>query len=267
MGTKDVDNMQEAEKPIDLYTYAMSPYGMKVYWALIFKGADFNIHYVNPTNFDAIKFTNQTIVPVLKIGDEWRLDSGPLCEWLEEYCPDKPYAGSNDAERDAIREADDWVTKNLIALLFRTCLDRVTLFSTLRTANKLSNIMCNTSGMPRWMRVIWPFGLKSAGFIIDDANALDRTVSIQQNMADITQEFDEHLSSTGYIAGTEKPSYADLAAFAQLCCTATIEFEGTIRPNASPAIEKWYSSMVDQLDLKGKPELLPGWQPYGFDVE
>lgn len=258
--------MLKQPKTIDLYTYAMSPYGMKVYWALIFKGVDFKINYVNPTNFDEIKFTKQTVVPVLKIDDEWRLDSGPLCEWLEQYYPDNPFTGSNEKERNAIHDADDWVTKNLIALLFRTCLDRVTLFSTFRTANKLSKIMCTTSGMARWMRVIWPFELKSQDFIINDANALDRTVSVQQNMADIKQQLDQRLSNTGYIAGTDKPSYADLAAFAQFCCCETMDFEGTLRPDASPMINKWYDNMVGQLDLKGKPELVPGWKPYGFGV-
>ena len=69
--------------PITLFTYAASPYGMKVYWALIFKKMLFDLQYVSPTDQKELAFTNQRIVPVLKIGDEWRLEPG----WLQTSFP------------------------------------------------------------------------------------------------------------------------------------------------------------------------------------
>jgi len=110
-------------KSVTLYTYALSPYGMKVYWALIYKKIPFKLQYVSPRNQNEIAFTNQRVIPVLKVDDEWRLDSGPICQWLDELFPERPIAGSNEAEKQAITEADEWVTRNVIALSFRSVID------------------------------------------------------------------------------------------------------------------------------------------------
>lgn len=75
---------------------------MKVYWALVFKDIEFKLQYVNPQDQREVSFTNQTIVPVVKIDEEWRMDSGPICCWLDERFPERPIAGSNDQERKAI---------------------------------------------------------------------------------------------------------------------------------------------------------------------
>ena len=48
--------------PIILYTYAASPYGMKVYWALVFKKMPFALQYVSPTDQKELAFTKQRVV-------------------------------------------------------------------------------------------------------------------------------------------------------------------------------------------------------------
>ena len=100
------------KKPITLYTYALSPYGMKVYWALIYKRLPFTIRYVSPVDQEEIAFTTQHVVPVLQVGDEWRLDSGPICCWLDELYPEIIISGESESERQAIMEADKWISSN-----------------------------------------------------------------------------------------------------------------------------------------------------------
>ena len=93
---------QETSEPIELFTFANSPFGAKVYWALVFKRASFEIAYVNPLTTREIKFSNQSIVPVLKVGDKWTQDSRENCLWLEELFPKRPFSGSTEADRQAI---------------------------------------------------------------------------------------------------------------------------------------------------------------------
>ena len=60
---------------ITLYGYATSPYVRKTAAFLYYKRLDFDHVPVNPTDPAAtIGFTGKTQVPVLKIGDEWKLD-------------------------------------------------------------------------------------------------------------------------------------------------------------------------------------------------
>lgn len=90
----------------------------KVYWALIYKPLDFDLVYISPIHRKQIRFTNQKVVPVLQIGSEWRLDSTPLCRRLDELYPKPALSGRDEQEEKVIREADEWVTHNLIAWAF-----------------------------------------------------------------------------------------------------------------------------------------------------
>jgi glutathione S-transferase len=251
------------DKSVDLYTYAVSPYGMKVYWALVFKGIRFNLHYVSPKDQHQIGFTKQQVVPVLKIGDEWRLDSGPICCWIDEEFPDRPFAGSNDEEKSAIAEAHRWVAQNMVALLFRTCIDRDTFGSAYRTGTKLARIMTATTGdIPWFAQYIWSFRMRGTEFVVNDAGMLDRSKPVAESRGLVTARFDEKLRKTGFIAGTEAISYADVAAYAQISCAPTFGFEGIVRPDSSSLIYDWYKEVDRHMDLSGCPELVPGWKPY-----
>ena len=96
---------------------------MKVYWALILKRIPFDLCYVNPRDQREVAFTGQKVVPVVQLDDDWRLDSGPICEWLDENFPERPIAGTTDQARQAILRADQWVTTNVIGLAFRSIID------------------------------------------------------------------------------------------------------------------------------------------------
>ena len=253
---------QTKEGPaVELLTYAMSPFGMKVYWALVFKGVPFSITYVNPVNRNQIEFTGQRFVPVLKVGDDWLADSGPICQWLEELFPDPGFAGTTDAERQAVLDADEWVTDNVIGLNFRQLLDPEKPFAAYLNARKLARIMYQTSGgIPRIAEFFWLFGLRSQGFVQGGA-AADQSKTTAEVRQGIIAGLEERLSGTGYIAGTAGLSYADLSAFAQLAAAVDIDREGTIRPDASPIIKDWFERVLKALPKNPDPVLIPGRAP------
>jgi len=247
---------------VKLYTYALSPYGMKVYWALVFKGIRFSIDYVNPATKASIAFTNHKVVPVVQIDDEWRLDSGPICCWLDERFSDRPVAGADRDEKEAIAAADQWVSDNVIGLSFRSIIDDESFFSAFRNGRILANTMRKTTqGIPWWAQFVWYKRMRNTQFLVSDANKVNRSVSMAECRAGIVEQLDAKLQKTGYVAGTNSPSYADLSIFAQLMCNTTLGFEGALLAKSSPLIEEFYGSMCGYLNLAQAPSLVPGWQP------
>ena len=77
----------------------------------------------------------------------------------------------------------------------------------------------------------------------------------------IIEQLEEHLKNTGYIAGTDEPSYADASLYAQLACVTTLGLEGGVSVSSSQPIKDYYRTMCGHFDLTGYPELVPGWQP------
>jgi len=252
-------------KNVELFTYALSPYGMKVYWALMFKRIPFDLCYVSPRDQREIKFTGQRTVPVVKIDEEWKQDSGPICQWLDAQFPERPLSGSNSDERDAIIAADQWVDENIIGLSFRSVIDNETAFSAFHNGRILSNTMRKTSGgVPWWSQFIWSRLLRRTAFVVREADQVDRSISMADCRANIVDLLEKRLAKTGFVAGTNTPSYADLSIFAQLVCSSTYGFEGALRADTSPAIGQYYADICRHLDPAHGPDLVPGWKPYGF---
>lgn len=250
---------------VELFTYALSPYGMKVYWALMYKSIDFNLQYVDPRSKREISFTSQPVVPVVKINDDWKLDSGPICCWLDELYPERPIAGVNDQERAVILASDEWVTDNVIALGFRSIIEKQSLLTGFRNGRLLAQTMKKTSGnIPWFAQFIWVQMLRRTPFIIKEANKLDKNISVADCRASIIEQLDVRLKKTGYIAGTNTPSYADISLFAQLVSNSTLGRKPTINANSSASIKKFYQMMCRHIDLSSGPELIPNWQPFGF---
>lgn len=260
---------KKTSEPIGLYTFANSPFGAKVYWALVFKQANFEITNVNPLTTKEIKFSNQSIVPVLKVGDKWTQDSRENCLWLEELYPERPFCGSTAAEREAIIEADQWVTDNVTALHFFSCIDTREGQTTKRNAMKMANVILpTTDSLPGWFKKavipFWPLMLRTAGFVKRAANMLDTKKDIKVLHAEVLRGFEERISKTGFLAGTEQLSFADIAAFAEIAFCSTHEFEGTLNTTSSGAISAWYDRVRAELPENPQPELFPQWPPVGF---
>ena len=69
---------------------------------------------------------------------------------------------------------------------------------------------------------------------------------------------------TGFLAGTDEPSFADIAAFAQLALGTTYGFEGELNTSSSPAVSVWYDRVRTYLPGSPAPGLYPHWPPTGF---
>jgi len=77
------------DSPIVLFAFPTSPYAIKVSCYLAYLKLDYQFVGVNPITFKQIEFSGKRQVPVLKIGDEWKLDSQAIGLWIEEKFVDR----------------------------------------------------------------------------------------------------------------------------------------------------------------------------------
>ncbi len=198
---------------IQLFTYPTSPYAQKVGCYLKFKQLDFKLVGVNPMTNDQIRFTRQRQVPVLQIADQWRKESSSIGLWLEEKYPERPMLPVDKSERDRVLAVDKWVSESLIPSVFRNAYEWENAFYSITNGWKLSRAVNHCTPLPRLARVLWPFGVKRAPFIVNMVEQLDLTESMQDMVSRLQKELVQHLGSGDYLAGRSEPSMADLSAF------------------------------------------------------
>jgi glutathione S-transferase len=131
-----------------------------------------------------------------------------------------------------------------------------------------SVILPTSDSLPGWIKKavtpFWPLLLRTAGFVQRAANMLDTKKEIKVLHAEVLRGFEERVSKTGFLAGTEQLSFADIAAFAEIAFCSTYEFEGTLNTTSSESVSAWYDRVRAELPKKPKPELFPQWPPIGF---
>lgn len=257
---------------VQLFTYPNSPFGAKVYWALQYKQAEFELTYVNPLSRSEIAFTKQGMVPILKVGDTWLQDSSETCLWLEELYPQRPFSGKSVEQKQAVLEADQWVTDNVAALHFRACINSNDSRVTKRNAMRMANVILPaTESMAPWLKKaiipFWPFMLRHTGFVKRAAHRLDPNRNIQALHNEVATGFDKRIKDTGFLAGTDHPSFADIGAFAEIAFCTTHGFEATLNESSSPAVRGWYKRMCSYFRSKPTPSLFPKWPPAGFELD
>ena len=255
-----------AQSPtVTLYTYALSPFGMKVYWTMIYKKIAFDLVYVHPGNHAEIAFTGQKMVPVVKIDDAWKLNSADICIWLDEVFHDAPVAGQDADTRRAILETDEWVTDTLFALGFRAAIDLEESETAAHNGHILARTMRNTSGgVPEGAEQVWPDRLRQVPFVVRDAAKIDPAISMSKHRADILAQFETRLERTGFLAGTEGPSIADLAAYGRLVSGPTFDLKGGLETARSPIVMDWLQRMQAMMVADPVPALVPGWRLHRF---
>lgn len=258
-----------ASEPIRLLTYANSPFGAKVYWALQYKCVDFELVNVNPLTRGEIGFTKQRLVPVLTIGEEWVQDSSENCIRLDEVHPERLIAGASQAEREAILEADEWVTDNVVALHFLACIDKREGAATIRNARRMATVILGTTqNMPSFLKKavmpVWHLILRNTGFVKRAAHRLDAKKRIESLHAEVLKGFEERIAETGFLAGTKGRSFADIGAFAEIAFCTTHEFESTLNTSSSERIQGWYDRMRECFRDEPTPALFPTWPPDRF---
>lgn len=203
---------------ITLYGYTTSPFVRKVSAYLYYKDLAFDFVGVSPVEPEkTIGFTGRTQVPVLKIGEEWRLDSSPIGMWLEELFPQKPLLGTNDAERTTILAIDKWASDQFIpGIIFRTVVDGEKNDAFRRRAWRLAEIVSSGATLPDHIRQAWPDIISTAPFIQQMVNALDRSEPLLAMQQRLIMELADHLGEGPFLGGMSAPSLADFAIYPQI---------------------------------------------------
>ena len=240
---------------IQLFSYPTSPYAQKVGCYLKFKQLEFKLVGVNPLTNDQIKFTRQRQVPVLQIGDEWRKESSDLGLWLDELYPKRPMLPDSDAERDRILAIDRWLSDSLIPSMFRAACEWQNTFNSITNGWKLSRAVSNATPLPLYIRLIWPFGVKRAPFIVDMVKQLDLSESMDDMMLRLQNEFVEHLDNGDFFGGRSEPSMADLSAFPIVVSGYMMGMRAKNFLLDKPEIKAWAMRMFNY--LPDNPLLIP----------
>lgn len=245
-------------QPIKLYTFALSPFGVKVYWALRAKGLDFELIYVEPFRAPEIKFTGQIEVPVLAIGDDWKLDSTPIIRWLDERYPDTPLAGRNETERAKIGEMDDWVSHRFIPSFFRHTVNNRDLVASVPTGYTLARQMRDTSGLPLPLFWIWPIVLRTAGFIRHEVRKVRDFRTVEEMDEAMMSDLETYLADGPFMGGFEVPTLADVSAYAQIHSNIALPLRGALDFRTSDIVNQWMQRVETTLVHENAPALYEG---------
>lgn len=234
---------------ITLYGYATSPYVRKVACYLYYKGLSFDYVGVSPLKpRKTIGFTGGRQVPVLKVGDEWRLDSSKIGLWLDELYPEKTLVFGTEEERQKITEIDDWASDQFIpGMLFRQAIDGKFNIEFCKRAWRLADIVSAGAALPFWVRKAWPLLIRKAPFIIRMVNQLDRTESLETMQMRLFTELVTYLGEGPYLGGLLKPSLADFAVYPQIMFNYQVGLVEDLPALKHPTLGPWLKRMGDHL--------------------
>lgn len=235
--------------PITLYGYATSPFVRKVSCYLYYKGLPFDFVGVSPVEPQkTIGFSGGTQVPVLKIGDEWRLDSSPIGMWIDELFPEKPLLGKNALERATILAIDKWASDQFIpGMIFRSAVDAEMTDEFRKRAWRLAEFVSSGAELPPAIRQAWPDLLRSAPFIQMMVNQLDRSEPLQAMQQRLIKELADLLGRGPFLGGVGAPSLADFAVYPQLVFPYQVGLVDVMTVNQHPTIGPWLARVSESL--------------------
>lgn len=230
---------------ITLYGYCTSPFVRKTAAFLYYKGLDFTHVPVNPVApQETIGFTEKTQVPVLKIGDEWRLESSDHGHWLDALFPERPLCPA--AHKDKIVALDKWAN-GFYDLLFRSVavgqLNNAMRFRLWRMAELLHA----QTPLPNEIRQNWPIFVYNAPFIKAMADHMDLNESMSEMQQRMAMEFVAKLEGWTFLGGFDTPNMADLAIFSTLAFAYMVGLEDEPAIFALPPLKAWFLAMREHL--------------------
>ncbi len=235
--------MNNTSETVRLYAIPTSPYAIKVSCYLAYKKIDYQVVGVSPITFKQVAFTKKHQVPVLQIGEEWKIESSDIGVWLEERFPAVPILPPSRAEREKIMALDHWVTDRLIPSGFRLVVDWPSMSIGLRNGWRLSRAVDETTRLPRWVRFLWPVLLRRAKFIVALVDTMDRTQSLAQYQQTIIKEFVERLDSGPYLGGRNEVSLADLSAYALIVYSHRFGLQGNTAWMENAVVAEWAAAV------------------------
>lgn len=249
-------NQQNTIPKITLYHYAMSPYGAKVLTALQFKKLPFEIFHINPLRVKK-DLPKGHQIPVVVVGNESKIDSTPICQWLDELFPDHPLLlPEGKDEREELLAIDNWVSHRLIANVFRSYPgENLNLIINGWKLGHVMNQTCN-GGLPSGLRFVWPAVIRSVKFVREMVAMADTSLPLQEAKEKTYQEFIKHLKGGPFLGGRQTPSLPDIAAYPQFLLFYLIGFRGADDILKQPEIINWMHRLRPFLEGGSHP-LLP----------
>ena len=240
---------------IQLFSYPTSPYAQKVGCYLKYKDIDFKFIPVNPLHNSEIAFTRQRQVPVLQIGEEWRKESSELGIWLNELYPEPSILPDSQSEREQILKIDQWISDQLIPSYFRNAVEWQNSWYSITNGWRLSRAVSSDTKLPLYIRLIWPFGVKRAPFIVNMVKQLDLDESMPKMNQRLQNEFLEHLGDGPFMGQQSTISLADLSAFPIITSGHFMGMKTVQAVKDHPEILAWAKRVYER--LPDNPLLVP----------
>jgi len=256
--TQPLDSQPLDSQPADikLYGYSTSPFVRKVAACLYYKQLPFEHVPVNPVDpSNVIAITGKRQVPVLTIGDDWKMDSTPIAIWLDERFPERPLLPSDAQARARIMEIDDWMNDMFLPSYFRGALDGKKDLNSKFMGWRLAAIVSAHTPLPEHIRHRWPELLGYAPFIVKMVEGLDRDESLKDMQMRLGMEMLGHLGSGPFMGGSDVPSLADLSLFPQLVFPYMAGLSAAIPTDAAPPLKAWRQAVAKHLPRN--PILVP----------
>lgn len=241
---------------IKLYGYCTSPYVRKVGAFLMHKGLDFEFVGINP--FEAAQTLSKfggTQVPVLEIGGEWKRDSTPIGNWLDEIYPEKPLFPVEPEERQTITAMDTWVSDRFMPSIFRAALEAPDTLAFRYRAWRLAALVSSHTPLPEKIRNAWPDVLRGAEFMHAMKPQMNMEVDAKTNQMQLAGEILANLGEGPFFGGMDQPTIVDLSLFPQMVFGVMGGLEEEISAAALPPLKAWMKRMADH--LPENPVLIP----------
>jgi len=240
---------------IQLFSYPTSPYAQKVACYLKYKQLEFKFIGVNPISSAEIAFTRQRQVPVMQIGDEWRKESSELGIWLDELYPERPILPNDQQSRDDILLIDQWISNSLIPSVFRYAVEWQNAWYSITNGWRLSRAVSNATPLPLYVRILWPWGVKRAAFIVNMVEKMDLTESIPDMNKRLQDEFLKHLAGGPFLGNQANITLADLSAFPIITNGHFMGMKTKQSLKEHPEILAWAKRVYAELPMN--PTLVP----------
>lgn len=230
---------------ITLYGYATSPYVRKTASFLYYKGLDFDHVAVSPIDPAAtIGFTGKTQVPVLKIGDEWKLESSEHGFWLDELYPERPICPAEGREKAVA--LNKWA-EGFINAGFRPIIDGKVTAPMRYRLWRMAEVVHSFTPMPDEIRTKWPDFVFQAPFIKAMGDHMDLTESAKDMSTRLGMEFVGHLGDGPFLGGFETPTMADLSLFVNVGIMYMLGLEDEPAIFQAPPLKDWFLRVAEHL--------------------
>ncbi len=141
---------------VTLYGHWICPYSVRVSFALAERRIAHDLVDVPPTAVrprgfvvppEFVAHSPRGEIPMVRIGDDYRADSLPILEWLEESVPGRPLLPVGDAARARVRRRMAWIDTRvftpMVGVYYGTDADRIA-----RAGEELAAALCE---MGEWL--------------------------------------------------------------------------------------------------------------------